>query len=137
MSQALAIALYVIPLVEGYRGIDGDGGNSRGPYQISDAYLADVNRISGCNYTREDCYNPVLARRIVIIYLTHYGTRERLGHQPSTRDYCRIHVAGPDGWREHCSLAYWYKCKVYIYLAINELKAKEDETYFKQAIRNG
>jgi hypothetical protein len=125
MSEAaLAIALFLIPLVEDWRGKDGDGGHSRGCYQIGDDYRNDVNRFSGCNYTREDCYNPVYARRMTEIYLRHYGTRERLGHSPSAKDLVRIHNAGPDGHGEHCSLAYWFKCRRWMWVAVNELKAK-------------
>lgn len=125
MDVALAIALYLIPQAEGFHGIDGDGGKSVGPFQISQAYLDDVNRISGINYTREDCYHYAYAKKITEIYLRHYCTKERLGHEPSARDYCRIHNGGPDGWKEQCTLAYWYKCRIYMYIAINKLKQKE------------
>jgi hypothetical protein len=123
MEQALAIALFLIPIAEDYRGKDGDGGNSHGPYQISDDYREDVNRFTGCKYSREDCYNPVYARRMTISYLRHYGSRERLGHQPSVKDLVRLHNGGPDGHKEHCTLAYWYKCKRWMWVAVNELKA--------------
>ncbi len=108
MNIALSIALYLIPLTEGWRGEDGDNGRSWGPYQISQLYLDDVNKFSGCNYTKADCYDPILARRIVIIYLEHYG--KKIGRDPTVEDYCRIHNAGPDGWMEECSMSYWVKC---------------------------
>lgn len=105
MNVALSIALYLIPLMEGYRGVDGDGGRSWGLYQIGQLYLDDANRFSGCNYTRQDCYDPILARRIVIIYLEHYG--KRIGRDPTVEDYARIHNGGPDGWQKNCTLTYW------------------------------
>lgn len=120
MNQALAIALFLIPLAEDWRGKDEAG--SYGPYQIRDGYREDVNRISGCNYTRQDCYNPVYARRMTEIYLKHYGSK--LGHKSSTRDLVRLHNGGPDGYKEHCTLAYWYKCKAYMWVAVAELKGK-------------
>jgi len=106
MNIALTIALYLIPLTEGWRGIDGDNGKSWGPFQISQVYLDDVNKFaSGVNYTKADCYDPVIARRICIIYLTHYGSK--IGRTPTVEDYTRIHNGGPDGWKEDCTLAYW------------------------------
>jgi hypothetical protein len=113
----------LIPLTENYRGIDEPG--SHGPYQIRQAYLNDVNRFSHCNYTVADCYNPVLAKRIVTIYLTHYCTVKRLGHEPTVRDYCRTHCAGPTGWKQKCSMAYWQKARLFMDVAMSELKAKE------------
>lgn len=120
---ALAIALFLIPLAEDWRGKDGDGGHSRGPYQIGDDYRRDVNRFSGCNYTEEDCYNPVYAKRMVDIYLRHYGSKYKLGRSPSTRDLVRIHNGGPDGYKEHCTMTYWFKCRRWMWVAVNELKA--------------
>lgn len=125
MQQAIAIALMLIHQVEGFRGTDGDNGNSWGEYQISQKCLDDVNRFSKCNYTKADCYNPVYARRIASIYLSHYGTEERLGHKPTAKDLCMIWNGGPDGHKEHCTLAYWYKARMYLYLAINKQKERE------------
>jgi hypothetical protein len=122
MSEALAIALMLIPLTENYHGIDEPG--SHGKYQIRQVYLDDVNKFSGCNYTIADCYNDKFAKRIVTIYLQHYGSK--IGHQPSARDLCRIHNGGPDGWKEHCTLAYWQKAKLFLYVARNELKGKKE-----------
>ena len=124
MSETLAIALMLIPQVEGWRGIDGDGGKSWGRFQISQICLDDVNRISGMNYTKADCYNDKFAQRICIIYLTHYGTAERLRHEPTAQDLCRIWCGGPDGWKEKCTLAYWRKARLYLYVAIAEIKAR-------------
>lgn len=110
MNMALAIALFLIPKAEGFEGKDGDGGKSWGPYQITQGCLNDVNKFTDykINYTKQDCYDPIIARRICIIYLTHYGNK--IGRVPTVEDYCRIHNAGPDGWMENCSLAYWTKC---------------------------
>lgn len=121
MDVALAIALYLIPHAEDWNGKDEVG--SYGPYQIRDIYREDVNRFSGCNYTREDCYNYEYAKKITEIYLRHYGAK--IGHKPSARDLVRIHNGGPDGWKEQCTMAYWYKCRMYMYIAINALKTKE------------
>ena len=88
----------------------GGNANAIGPYgevgafQIHKIYVDDVNRI----YHRADCdwdwtyehrRHRGSSRAIVKQYLRHYATAKRLGHEPTLEDMTRIHVAGPDGWR--------------------------------------
>lgn len=113
MSEALSIALMLIPLAEGWTGKDGDGGRSWGPYQITQAALDDVNRVYGTHYVKADCYDGNKAELIARSYLLLWGGK--LGREPNVRDYVRIFVGGPDGWREHCTLPYWYKCRRALY----------------------
>jgi len=120
MNIALAVALYLIPLTENWTGKDGDGGRSFGPYQISQGCIDDVNSWTHIGYTKEDCYNPVMARRIVLLYLRHYG--EKLSDSPTVEDYCRIHNGGPDGWSEGCTTAYWKKCQDHLQVVIKSGK---------------
>ena len=108
MNIALSIALFLIPLAEGYRGKDGDNGNSWGPFQITKACLADVNRVSGNHFTKDDCYDYAKARHIAEIYLTYWGAR--VASDPSVETYCRIHNGGPDGWKRPATMTYWVKC---------------------------
>ena len=48
---------------------------AHGPYQLHNAYVEDVNRFEGTNYTPEDRLNEDTARQITTQYLTHYGNR--------------------------------------------------------------
>lgn len=82
-----------------------------GCLQISDAVIADVRRISGRSYTRQDAFNRQTAAQICVIYLTHYGTRERLGYEPTMQDYARIWNGGPTGWKNPATLPYWTKVR--------------------------
>lgn len=78
----------------------GDGGNAVGAYQIHKIYVDDVNRIAGTNYTYDDRLDERKSREMVKIYLTHYGKGL------SEFDLCRLHVGGPDGHKQACTLSY-------------------------------
>lgn len=77
----------------------GRDGLSFGVYQITDVYREDVNRVSGRGYVREDCFDPVKSGEMVGIYLRHYATEARLGHEPEMVEMALIHHHGPGGWR--------------------------------------
>lgn len=78
----------------------GDGGKAIGYLQIHKIYVDDVNRILGINrYTYEDRWDPEKSREMTRIYLRHYATIKRLGHEPTYIDYAAIHNAGPRGFR--------------------------------------
>lgn len=91
----------------------GDGGKARGRYQIWACYVADVNRIAGTSYTHSDAHDPDKARKMVEIYLTHYGEiyQRRTRRSPSVEVLCRIHNGGPSGWRKESTLPYWGRCQ--------------------------
>ena len=78
-----------------------------GCLQITDHVLADVRRFSGHWWSRGDCFDRNKATRICRLYLEHYATRERLGHEPTIEDLARIWVGGPEGWRKPATLPYW------------------------------
>ena len=78
-----------------------------GLYQIRPIYVRDVNRIVGHGaFTLRDRWDAVKSRCMVIIYLSHYGTEQRLGRAPTFLDLARIHNGGPNGWKKKATLAY-------------------------------
>ena len=69
-----------------------------GPMQISAACLRDVNAMQDeIEFTAADTLDPIRARAIFMIYVSHYCTAERLGHEPTVRDYALCWNAGPYG----------------------------------------
>lgn len=84
-----------------------DTANARahGPYQLHNAYVEDVNRFEGTNYTPEDRLNEDTARQITTQYLTHYGNRQ--GVTPSNEVFARMHNGGPNGHRNPNTIPYW------------------------------
>ena len=85
-----------------------------GCLQVSDYVLADVRRITGHWWSRGDCFDRAKSLRICRVYLEHYATSERLGHDPTLEDMARIWVSGPTGWRKSASLPYWAKVQAAI-----------------------
>jgi len=80
----------------------GDDGRAIGPYQIHRAYFvdacaADPSLRSG---TYADCFDPAFARRVVVAYLTRYGSG------CSASELARIHNGGPKGHRKRATLEY-------------------------------
>ena len=78
---------------------------AHGPYQLHNAYVEDVNRFEGTNYTPEDRLNEDTARQITTQYLTHYGNRQ--GVTPSNEVFARMHNGGPNGHRNPNTIPYW------------------------------
>ena len=92
-------------------------GRCYGCLQLKRIYIADVNRIAGTNYTISDAFIRAKAVDMFRIYVGHYATKERLGHEPTFEDMARIHTGGPNGWYDTKTDHYWKKVKT-------ELKAR-------------
>jgi hypothetical protein len=115
MNLIPAVLLSALIMVE-------SGGNDRaigskgelGPLQIMPSTLADVERISGHHFTREDAFNRETACRIATIYLIHYGSEKRLGREATFRDYALIWHHGPNGWKRPEPSRYWQKVQRYL-----------------------
>jgi hypothetical protein len=111
----LAQALALIFMVESNRGEDkrdGDDGSAVGPFQIHKAVVDDVNRILGVNkYKPADRLDFVKSQEMAEIYLTHYVTFRRLGHEPTIWDYCRTWNGGPLGPWRNATLRYVERIK--------------------------
>lgn len=97
---------------------------AHGPYQLHNAYVEDVNRFEGTNYTPEDRLNEDTARQITTQYLTHYGNRQ--GVTPSNEVFARMHNGGPNGYRNPRTQGYWNR----VQQAMNDI---EQERQAQQA----
>ncbi len=76
----------------------GDGGLARGILQIHSPVIEDVNRVYGTKYVwPRDADDADKAKEICALYLAHWGSKERLGHEPTPDDYARIWNGGPHG----------------------------------------
>ena len=69
--------VHLIPLWEvlpnSPQDVVGDNGRAYGYYQITPIMVADFNRISGKNYTHEDCFNYQKSKEIATVVLAHYA----------------------------------------------------------------
>lgn len=106
--MTLSAFLSVLILVESggddtARGTRGE----RGALQIRPCVVQDVNRFAGTRYRVADMHRRDVAEFVATVYLTHYCTRERIGHTPTAEDFARIWNGGPDGWREPATVRYW------------------------------
>lgn len=94
----------------------GDGGRSRGAYQISRVYYNDAVKFNSSlrdgGKTYEDVYGPgssAYAERVICSYMAKYATPARLRRQPTFEDIARIHNGGPDGYKKCATRKYWRK----------------------------
>jgi len=80
--------------------------DAAGLYQIRPIYLADVNRILGCDrYSLADRFDPEKSSEIVTVYLNHYG------RDKNVETLARIHNGGPKGHKKESTKPYWQKVK--------------------------
>ena len=90
----------------GGRDLTGDGGKAIGPYQIHRRYWQDAVRLDpSLGGTYNDCRREQYARRVVRVYLAHYGKGK------SNEDMARIHNGGPTGHRKRATVGYWTKIR--------------------------
>lgn len=80
-----------------------------GRLQIHHAVIADVRSITGRWVSLSDAYDRRKAAEICVVYLSHYCTAERLGHEPTMEDYARCWNGGPSGYKKPATLPYWRK----------------------------
>lgn len=104
MTPALNLAIQLLIAVESM-------GNPRaintkeqavGILQIRPIMVEDVNRILELTkrperFTEDDRWDPTKSIQMAEVYLSHYGTVKRIGHEPTLRDYALLWCAGPDG----------------------------------------
>ena len=113
MNDALSLALTLILSVEsGGKNVIGDGGEAVGPYQIHAECLADIKRITGHEYTWQDCHSVKISKVMAAAYLKHYVNEKRLGRTVTTEDYCRCWNQGPSWFKKlQTTEGYWAKCE--------------------------
>jgi hypothetical protein len=81
-----------------------------GAYQIRQPVCDDFNDAHGTNYQAEDMLgNWKLSEKICRWYLTTYGSKKSLGHDPTLEDLARIWNGGPKGWKKNSTKGYWRK----------------------------
>jgi hypothetical protein len=84
----------------------GDNGEAVGAYQIHKIYVDDVNRIMprlSWRFFYSDRYNREKSRKMVTIYLKHYGG--------TFEEMARKHNGGPKGHLKEATKPYWIKVK--------------------------
>jgi hypothetical protein len=86
-------------------------GNCYGCLQLKTIYIKDVNRIAGTSYTITEAFDRAKSIDMFRIYINHYATSKRLGHEPTFEDIARIHNGGPNGWLDPRTDGYWKKVK--------------------------
>lgn len=92
----------------------GDNGRAYGILQIHREVVQDVNRVYGTSYRwPEDALQPVKAKRICELYLTHW-TDVRFAGRPTYEQAARIWNGGPNGHRRTATLAYWAKVRKHL-----------------------
>ena len=98
-------------LVESGGDVDaiGDGGDAVGCLQIHMCVIVDVNRVYGTNFTSQDRYDKFKSFTIAELYLTHYASVKRLGHEPTLEEYARMWNGGPNGHKKDSTIKYWQK----------------------------
>lgn len=85
----------------------GDGGRSRGPYQISLPYWVDGG--GRRSRYRRDVWSPWASRRVILGYWRRYCPAA-LEHG-DLQTLARVHNGGPDGARERKTLRYWRRVR--------------------------
>jgi len=113
MTNILNILIVALIAVEssGNNRAIGDNGLAVGCLQIHPIMVQDANRISGRHYTLLDRYNRRKSVQMCKIYLRHYCTAKRMGHEPTMQDMARCWNGGPRGWARKSTLSYWKKVK--------------------------
>ena len=83
-----------------------------GCLQISAIAKQDILRITGGipsnRFNREQSIGMARA------YLNYYVTKERLGREPTLRDYALVWHRGPNGWTQEGYSAYWDRVMDYL-----------------------
>lgn len=98
-----AALFYALMLVESGNKSNAIGPRGEiGPLQMKVIFVVDVNRIMGApegeGFSICDALDYKLACEMAEIYLAHYATEERLGHEPTHEDLVRIFHGGPNAW---------------------------------------
>ena len=85
--------------------IVGDGGLSRGPYQISRAYWRDACEHGGMDWSYETyVWNRARCEHVMRCYWSRYGAT-------TDEQRARMHNGGPTGPRKRATLTYWKKVR--------------------------
>lgn len=86
-------------------------GGELGCLQITPICRKDVERITRRSIPPSDLFDRRKSCEMALVYLNHYVNRERLGREPTLRDYALVWHYGPRGWRRGEDDPYWRKVK--------------------------
>lgn len=124
--NTMLFGIALAPLYAAIAQVESENGRtSDNVYQISLAYLNDVNRIIAEKYKVDGMSihpayfypNEVESRSaselMMRVYWEHYGYRYYMETRnlPTTEVLARIHNGGPNGWKRPTTLRYWHKVK--------------------------
>ena len=117
MMAAKLFGVALAPLFAAIAQVESENGKtSDNVYQLSDAYIEDVRRITdyrGWQYTWADKLDRKKSEHMMATYWLHYGHqyRRKTGKEPTAEVLARIHNGGPNGWRKPATLKYWHRVK--------------------------
>jgi len=83
----------------------GDDGRSIGPLQIGRPYWKDACRFMHVEWPYEFARKPEYAVAALYYYSRYYTAAAGIEWVPE--NIARIHVGGPDGWKQKCTKSYW------------------------------
>ena len=112
-AKLFGVAL--VPLFAAIAQVESEGGRtSENVYQLGDAYIEDVNRISrDVVFADSAAYAKSRAEQMMVVYFMYYGRTylEKTGKAPTAEVLVRMHNGGPNGWRKKSTLRYWHRVK--------------------------
>ncbi|MBI2100427.1 MAG: hypothetical protein HYT47_00145 [Candidatus Vogelbacteria bacterium] len=117
MNKGLFALLEVLVTVEsgGNDWVIGDRhltAKAYGLLQVRQPVCDDYNRAHGTNHQARDLPgNRKLSKKICKWYLMTYGSKKRLGREPTAEDLARIWNGGPRGWQSRSTVRYWQRVK--------------------------
>lgn len=108
LTIALSFAPDHRPLLDAIRAVEsggdnyaiGDGGRSRGPYQIGKPYWQDGCEFGKVNWPYELVYSRRHSEQVMLWYWQRYGAR-------TDEQRARMHNGGARGHRKQVTLPYW------------------------------
>ncbi|NTU49560.1 MAG: hypothetical protein HGA87_01455 [Desulfobulbaceae bacterium] len=88
------------------------GAKATGSMQITPAFVADVNRLGGRNYTLADMKDPEKARDAQRVWSDYYyrSAEKEKGSALTDKEKLMMHHGGPNGWKRPNS-GYWVERK--------------------------
>ncbi len=114
MSAFVIFGLELTCLFNAIAQVESDNGKtSNNVYQITDEYVADLNRIYTHHYPKRCVYDRYTSQCMMMDYWRYYGYQyaRRTGKPITYEVLARIHNGGPIGAEKDCTIQYWKKVK--------------------------
>jgi soluble lytic murein transglycosylase-like protein len=102
----------------------GDSGKALGILQIHATMVADANRIAGTHFTHREMLDPVKARAVATIVLSHYSARisKTKGRDATNKELAFIWNGGAGAWNRASA-------------PINDTKQRNLESYWNKVAK--